>query len=105
MPNTDEQFRVYIHKCQDNCSSKIPADFYENDSMQHNALRVEVLRDKCVRCGEKPPEHWPDAAKNRGWGLWVFSGGSPSVYGACEYRNCPMMDFFIKTAPKKEWRA
>lgn len=97
-------FSEYILKCQQDCGQRIPVNFYHDDSLQRNALRVEALRDKCVRCGMKPPEQWHESAKQRGWGLWVFSGGNPSVYGACEFRDCPMLDFFIRTAPRKAWR-
>ena len=99
-----DPFNLYIVQCLENCDQRIPLDFYENDSMQSNALRVETLRDKCVRCGMKPPEHWAQSAKDRGWGLWVYSGGSPSVYAPCDISDCPRKEFFIRTAPIKAWR-
>jgi hypothetical protein len=49
------------------------------------------------------PSQWSESAKRRGWGLWLFSGGTASVFGHCD-NNCPRRDEFIQTAPKKAWR-
>jgi hypothetical protein len=104
MKNKDDGFNEYMFKCKQECTNRIPIDFYDNDSLQRNALRVEGLRDKCERCGMKPPEQWCEGAKKHGWAMWVYSGGSPSVFGVCDYQDCPMTNFYIRNAPKKAWR-
>ena len=65
-------------------------------------MRVEFMRDKSDRCGMKMPEHWSKEVKKRGWGIWVYSGGDPSVFGFCNLNDCPLMEFFKRTAPNKK---
>ena len=103
-PNKDTSFDDYMIQCVKNCTNRIcePCFFSEN-GLQENALRVESLRDMTPRCGLKVPEQWHESAKQRGWGLWVFSGGSASVFGYCD-NDCPRKNEFIRTAPKKQWR-
>lgn len=97
-------FDEYMTKCRENCTNKLAeACFFEENGMQKNALRVESLRDMTPRCGLKVPEQWHESAKQRGWGLWVFSGGSASVFGYCD-NDCPRKNEFIQTAPQKQWR-
>lgn len=97
---------VYLAQCMNNCSDKLSdPHLFNPNSLQRNALRVETLRDISPRCGLKMPEQWSDGAKQRGWGMWIFSGGSASVFGHCDYRNCPLKNWFLQTAPRKEIRA
>ena len=95
-------YAAYIQNCREYCSSRIDSGF-NADSRQANALRVETLRDRSPRCGMKPPAHWAEGAKAQGWGLWVMSGGSPSVFGHCD-QECPMREFWARTAPTKRLR-
>ena len=103
-PKKDVSFDDYMMQCVKDCTNRIcePCFFSEN-GLQKNALRVEILRDMTPRCGLKMPEHWHESVKQRGWGLWVFSGGSASVFGHCD-NDCPRKKEFIRTAPKKQWR-
>jgi hypothetical protein len=96
-PTADIQ--EHLKRCRENCVSRLsdPA-FFDENSLQKNALRVEGLRDMSDRCGEKPPEHWSEGAKRRGWGMWVFSGGSASVFGHCELASCPRLTEFMRWA-------
>lgn len=55
---------------------------------QSNALRTEPVIICSGRCSLKLPEHWPQAAKDRGALRWVASGGSPLVFGRC-CQPCP----------------
>ena len=94
----------YLQKCRDECSSRLAdKSFFYPDSLQQNALRVETLRDMSPRCGEKMPEHWHKDAKARGWGMWIFSGGTAAVFGHCD-SDCPLRNFFLRTAPYKHLR-
>lgn len=97
-------FNDYIDSCIKHCTSRLDELMFDADEKQSNAIRVESLRDKSDRCGSKMPEHWSKEVKQRGWGIWIFSGGSPSVFGHCQKNDCPMMRFFIKSAPRKKWR-
>lgn len=95
----------YLQKCMNNCTSRIAEEcFFKENDLQRNALRVESLRDMSPRCGEKMPEHWHEDVKKRGWGIWIFSGGSASVFGYCD-ANCPRKNEFLRTAPYKGIRA
>jgi len=83
------------------CSSRVvPSDWIE-DIPQKNALRVETISvSHCAdRCTMQPPEHWAQTAKERG-SLWLFSGGSPLVFGECRFNTCPMREFFRQTGGK-----
>jgi len=102
MTKTSADLNAYIQNCREYCSSRIDNGFAPS-SRQANALRVETLRDESPRCGMKPPEQWSDGAKSHGWGLWVMSGGSPSVFGHCD-QDCPMREFWVRTAPTKRLR-
>jgi len=91
----------YMSKCRINCNDRISEScFFEENGLQKNALRVETLRDTTPRCGLKMPNQWHESVKRRGWGMWVFSGGSASVFGHCNH-DCPRRTEFIRTAPKK----
>ena len=103
MTKAQDDFNSYITNCREHCSSRIDSGFMA-DARQSNALRVETLRDTSPRCGMKPPAQWSEGAKRQGWGLWVMSGGSPSVFGHCD-QDCPMRGFWAKTAPTKRLRA
>jgi len=94
----------YLKKSREECGDRIDLSLHDLDQNQSNALRVEALRDKCDRCGNKPPEQWSDSAKKSGWGRWVFSGGSPSVFGVCQLNECPKREFFLRHAPYKHIR-
>ena len=97
-------FDEYMAKCREHCTDRLAeACFFEENGMQKNALRVETLRDTSPRCGLKIPSQWNESAKRRGWGLWLFSGGTASIFGHCD-NNCPRRAEFIQTAPKKAWR-
>lgn len=101
-----QMVKDYLTNCMNNCSDKLTEpSFFSPDSLQRNALRVETLRDMSPRCGLKMPEHWHEDVKRRGWGIWIFSGGCASVFGHCEYYNCPRKKWFLQTAPRKEIRA
>lgn len=94
----------YLQKCREECGNRLAdKSFFEPDSLQRNALRVEALRDMSPRCGMKMPEHWAESVKERGWGLWIFSGGTAEVFGHCD-GNCPLRNFFLRTAPYKYLR-
>jgi hypothetical protein len=71
----------------------VPSDWME-DNRQSNALRVETasVSSFADRCTMQPPEHWAQGAKDRG-ALWMFSGGSPLVFGECRYDQCPKREF------------
>ena len=94
----------YLKKCMSECGDKIDPSLHTSDSIQKNALRVETIRDKCARCGNKIPKQWSEGAKKAGWGRWIFSGGPVSVFGACESHNCPKINFFLRHAPYKHLR-
>ena len=97
-------FNEYIARCQKDCSERIDTSFFEKDARQTNAIRSESLRDQCTRCGLKATsEALRKDVKKRGWGIWIYSGGSPSAFAPCE-APCPLYGFFIRTAPRKEWR-
>lgn len=99
-PTVDE----YLRKCRDECVSRLAdKSFFGGDSLQLNALRIETLRDMSPRCGEKMPAHWSDSAKNRGWGIWIMSGGTADVFGHCN-ADCPLRNFFLRSAPYKHLR-
>jgi len=95
----------YLQKCMDECSDKL-ADpyFFSSNTLQKNALRVESMRDMSPRCGLKMPEHWPDDVKNRGYGIWLYSGGTAEVFGHCSYADCPRRNGFLRQAPWKHLR-
>lgn len=95
----------YLQKCMAECGEKLadPSYFSGNDRQQ-NTLRVEILRDMSPRCGLKMPEHWHADAKRRGWGMWIFSGGTAEVFGHCSYADCPMRNSFLRHAPQKHIR-
>jgi hypothetical protein len=96
----------YLRQCAANCTSRLAEPcFFGRDTLQQNTLRVESLRDMSPRCGEKMPEHWHEDVKRRGWGIWVFSGGSVSVFGHCTLDDCPRKNEFLRTAPNKKIRA
>ena len=100
-----EKAQTYLKKCMDECGDKLSdPSFFADDSPQCNALRVENMRDMSPRCGHKLPEHWNEAAKKRGWGRWIYSGGSASVFGHCVYSDCPLKEFFLRHAPLKSIR-
>jgi len=95
----------YLKKCMDNCSDKLSdPSFFAGNKLQSNALRGEGLRDISPRCGCKMPAQWSDGAKRRGWGMWIFSGGTAEVFGHCRYTDCPRRNEFLRTAPRKEIR-
>lgn len=95
----------YLIKSQKECSDRFtePSFFAQND-LQNNALRVESLRDITPRCGKKMPEHWPESVKKRGWGIWIFSGGTAEVFGFCSLKDCPKREFFLRSSPYKHIR-
>jgi hypothetical protein len=97
----------YLDSCRENCSDRISDKaLFGGDALQANALRVESMRDTSPRCGLKPPIHWAQGAKDRGFGMWCYSGGSAAVYGhcACDMRDCPKLQSFLRTAPRAELR-
>ena len=95
----------YLAQCRMSCCDRLAdPELFGTNNLQTNALRVESIRDTGPRCGQKPPSHWADGAKARGWGAWCYSGGSAAVYGHCD-ADCPMKDFFLRHAPYKHLRA
>lgn len=66
------------------CDNRIIPSDWMQDAMQKNALRVETISvSNCAeRCILKPPENWSEGAKKISLN-WLFSGGSPLVFGEC----------------------
>jgi len=53
------------------------------------ALRFEI-KSPSNRCKLRPPEHWNDESGNLTF-RWIYSGGSPLVFGECDclnYKTC-----------------
>jgi hypothetical protein len=71
-------------ECKEKCGYRYE---YQNDFLQSNALRVEIVSPAKHRCSLRQPEHLKkhDPTGSR----WILSGGSLLNFKQCIWPGCP----------------
>lgn len=85
-------FREYAESCPHRIELETPR-------RPVNALNVEV-GTPAPRCAKRIPEHW---SKETSAIRWLWSGGSPLVFGRCGSSSCPLKPDYCECGHRAEF--